>query len=280
MIFESSKLKLEEVGVIHLSPGGDCLICKDLNSGGNVMYTVFRVLDHDLVRLVISLFENLGAEESALVDSFATENCHIFVFPYRKERPLQDFYMGDTMSLEKCEDICMNVILACMTSGLPWPFLYCILDQELLNLNKDDSVFFSYGVRLKSLSTDIREKDCVVACAGILMRLLESKAAVKADSYMLLQKKIASRSYSKFTELYRDVRMAATPAGKVGPIARFKIWFSIHKDRVFGILFWICLILVIVALAMLVTNAAFGDVPWLRIFINNFKWIGTESLLQ
>ncbi|MCR5033158.1 MAG: hypothetical protein K6A92_09870, partial [Lachnospiraceae bacterium] len=105
-------------------------------------------------------------------------------------------------------------------------------------------------------------------------------ASLKADSYLLLQKKIASRSYSKFTELYRDVRISATPKGRKGILSRIKTWFTVNKDRLFGVLFWFCLILVVIAAFMFLTNAFLGDVPWLRFFINNFKRIGTESLLQ
>ncbi|MCR5278232.1 MAG: hypothetical protein K6E19_02215 [Lachnospiraceae bacterium] len=280
MIYESSKLKLEEVGVVHLSPVGRCLICRDLNVDGNVLYTVFCISDHEVVRTLISLFEKQGTADTVLVDSFVSENDHIFVFPYRKERRLDEFYMGDSLTLERCEDICINVILSCMTSGLPWAVLSLVLEQGLLNLNKDDSVYLSYGVKLDRLNPETKEKDCVVLCAAILMEILESKASLKADSYLLLQKKINSRSYSKFTELYRDIRIAATPGRKPGLLSQIRFWFEINKDRLFGFLFWISLILAIVALAMLVSSAVFGDVPWLRFFINNFKRIGTESLLQ
>ncbi len=280
MIYESSKLKLEEVGVVHVSRAGKCLICRDQNVDSATMYTVLAVSDHEIVRNLISMFDKYGTADSVLIDSFVSDNDHIFVFPYRKERSLREFYMGDTMGLERCEDICTNVILACMTSGLPWAVLSLILEQGLLNLNKDDSVYLSYGVRFDKLDPNVREKDCVVLCAGILLELLESKANLKADSYILLQKKINSRSYSKFTELYRDIRIAASPRRKPGLISQIRLWFSINKDRLFGILFWISLILVITALAMLVSSAIFGDVPWLRFFFNNFKRIGTESLLQ
>lgn len=280
MIYESAKLQLEEVGIVHLSPAGDCLICKDLKVNGSVLYTVFRVSDHDVVKNIISLFEGYSGKDGVLVDSFAADNNHIFVFPYRKDRPVSEFYMGDTMPISRCEDICINVILACMTSGLPWPFLYLCLGQGLLNLSKDDSVYLTYNFNLRGLNPEIKERDCVVACAEVLLKLLESKASQKADSYILLEKKIKSRSYSKFTELYRDIRIAATPKSKAGIISKIIKWFMINKDRFFGILFWVSLILVIIAFAMLVTNAIMGDVPWLRFFINNFKRIGTESLLQ
>ena len=37
---------------------------------------------------------------------------------------------------------------------------------------------------------------------------------------------------------------------------------------------------VIFVLASLLTQAIFGNVPWLRFFIRSFNVIGTESLLQ
>ena len=280
MIFESDKLKLEEVGTVYLSAACDCLICRDLNMGGSTMYTVLRVSDHEIVRKLISIFDENRENDKVLVQSFSADGVHIFVFPYRRERSLDDFYMGDTMPLTRCEDICINLILACMTSGLPWPYLYLVLEQHKLNINRDDSIFLNYGVELKDLDTEKREKDCVVACARVLLKLLESKADQKADSYTLLSKKIENQSYTKFTELYRDVRIAAVSKGKQGILTRIRRWLAARKDRFFGLIFWLSLILVIIALAMLLSNLVLGDIPWLRLFVNNFKNIGTESLLQ
>ncbi|MBR3524772.1 MAG: hypothetical protein IKO11_02900 [Lachnospiraceae bacterium] len=280
MIFESDKLKLEEVGTVYLSAACDCLICRDLNMGGSTMYTVLRVSDHEIVKKLISIFDENRGSEKVLVESFSTDGVHIFVFPYRRERALDEFYMGDTMPLTRCEDICINLILACMTSGLPWPYLYLVLEQHKLNINRDDSIFLNYGVELKDLDPEKKEKDCVVACARVLLKLLESKADQKADSYTLLSKKIGNQSYNKFTELYRDVRIAAVSKGKQGILTRIRRWLAARKDRFLGLIFWLSLILVIIALAMLLSNLVLGDIPWLRLFVNNFKNIGTESLLQ
>ncbi|MCR5503817.1 MAG: hypothetical protein K6F53_12500 [Lachnospiraceae bacterium] len=280
MIFESSKLKLEEVSTVRITPVNDCLICKDLKTNGAVMYTVLRVRDHEMVRNLLTMYEALESNDNPLLDSYSAEGDHIFIFPYRKERPLDLFYMGDTMPLQQSEDICINVILTCMTSGLPWPLLYLALRQGLLNLNRDDSVYLTYTIDLSELNPEIREKDCVVECARILMTLLESKAAQKADSYLLLQKKSANQSYSFFTELYRDVRLASAPKRKKGLWHRFLRFLAARSDFFFGILFWICLILAIVAIAMFLTNIAFGDIPWLRLFFNSFKKIGTEVLTK
>ncbi|MBR4529106.1 MAG: hypothetical protein IKO80_02385 [Lachnospiraceae bacterium] len=280
MILVSPKLRLEEVSTVRISGVSDILICKDLNTGGAVLYTVLRVRDHEIVRRLLSLYESQHFEDDPLIDNFSSEGAHVFVFPYRKERPLETFYMGDTKSLTECEDICINVILACMTSGLPWPLLYLCLRQGLLNLNRDDSVFINYEIELTDLDAEIRERECVVECARILLLLLESKASLKADSYQLLQKKTANQSYFRFTELYRDIRLAAAPRSRTGIIRRIIRWFRYHSDTIFGMLFWVSLILVIIALAMLFSNLVLGDIPWLRLFINSFKRIGTESLTR
>ena len=42
----------------------------------------------------------------------------------------------------------------------------------------------------------------------------------------------------------------------------------------------VCVLLILVVIASFVTQAIFGDIPWLRFFFNSFKTIGTESLLQ
>jgi hypothetical protein len=280
MILESTKLKLEEISTVFLAGVADCYICKDLKTGGATLYTVLRVRDHGVIRDILEMYERADLSEVSLLDSFASDGAHVLVFPYRKERPLDSFYIGEERELTNCEDICINVILACMTSGLPWPLLYLVLRQRLLNLNKDDSVYLTYTVNLDELEPERRERDCVVECARVLMGLLEDKMALKADSYQLLQKKIANQSYSKFTELYRDIRIAAVPNKRKGLIYRFKRWLAARSDRIFGILFWVCLILGFIALAMLLSNIAFGDIPWLRLFYNTFKRIGTESLLQ
>ncbi len=124
------------------------------------------------------------------------------------------------------------------------------------------------------------ERDCAVKCADIMLSVLETKSDVKNISFELLSKKSANNSYSRFTELYRDLRIAATPVKKRQLLVRIKSFFHRNSDRLFGILFWVSLILGIVALVLLLTHLVWGDVPFLRIFFNSFKNIGTESLTK
>ena len=277
---QSEKMRLEEVGTVYSQKDFECVICRDAGVDGEVFYTVLRVTNHELVRDLLSLYESADLKNDVLLESASAEGAHVFVYPYAQERPLSEFYMPDTLTLSECEDICINVIMACMTSGLPWPLLYLVLDQNLIHLNKDGSVYFSYTMDLTGVDINIRERDCATRCAMVLMELLEDKSSQKAISYTLLKKKTENRSYNKLTELYQDIRIAAAPKSKGGILYRIRRWFSARSDLLFGILFWVSLILAIIALVMLLTNMVFGDIPWLRLFINNFERIGTESLKQ
>ena len=124
------------------------------------------------------------------------------------------------------------------------------------------------------------ERDCTVKCARILRALLATKADQKNISYELISRKSDNNSYSSFTELYRDLRIAAMPVEKRGLLVRIKSFFHRNADLLFGILFWVCLILGIVALILLLSHVVWGNVPIIRWFINTFKIIGTESMLQ
>ncbi|MCR5101268.1 MAG: hypothetical protein K6B41_07915 [Butyrivibrio sp.] len=281
MIFESSKMRLEVISTKSLTDANDCYICKDLNSPGESLYTVIVLKDHELIRNVLEAFRKMGDYNSEmLVDSFAYMGRHIIVFPYRRERNLFDFYAGDSYKLSQCEEICSNTIISCMTSGLPYPLLYLILVQKELNLSADNTIYLGFAMDMADFDPEITEKECVVECAKILMFLLEPKASQKVNSYVLLQKKSSNRSYSKFAELYRDITIAAVGQKKQGLISRFKAWFSLYSNTIFGILFWVCVILGIFALSILLSRLLLGNGSWIRLLFNNFKRIGTESLLQ
>ena len=260
MIYESPKMRLKCIQVVKKGPVNDIMVCQDIDVPGSSLYTLLAVKKHKTARKFLEIIEKSERQDQDfMVECFSVRGDFFIVFPYKQERPLKSFYNGRAYKLAECEDICINVILTCISSGLPYPLLYLILEQ---------------------LDPDKTERDCTVQCARVLMELLEPKASQKAVSYQLLQKKTAKRSYQKFTELYKDIRIASAPKKKKGIRAMLKRWFARNRDRLFGILLWICALLILVVIASFVTQAIFGDIPWLRFFFNSFKTIGTESLLQ
>ena len=124
MIYESEKMRLEGIRIIKTAGEYKCLVCKDLTSGGKSLCTVLAVHDHEVVRAMLEIFEG---QENRPEEDFSMGEEYIFVFPYRRERPLDSFYMGDAYPLQECEDVCINVLLTCISCNLPYPFLYLIV---------------------------------------------------------------------------------------------------------------------------------------------------------
>ena len=257
----------------------DIYVCQDDFSDTKDRYTIVVIKDHTTFKKYIDICVAYGKDENEfLVDYFTDGSQYIMVFPYTKRRPLSDFYVGDAMSLLESEQVCRELVLSCIQSALPFPLLYLVLRQGQLNLNRDLTVYLTYEFDLTELDETKGEKDCVVECARILLGLYESKQKQKAISYTLLEKKIHSYGYSRFSELYKDITIAAAPKRKANIVKRAMAFFEANKDRFFAALVFVCVILIIVAVLCFVSQLIWGDVPWLSVFFNNFKEIGTESL--
>ena len=280
MVYQSQKMKLECVRTVRQNDINDILICQDLNTAARNLYTLLVIKEHQTARQYLEVFERAGmSAQDSYIDSFSDRGAFCMVFEYKQERPLQNFYMGESYTLAECEAVCINVIMACITSNLPYPLLYLLLKQEQLHLSKDHTVYFSYQIDLADLDPEKSERDCAVACASVLKELLRPKASQKAFSYKLLEKKISRKSYDTFTELYKDIRIAGVSGQKQGIRKRIKAWFARRQDGLFRILLCICLVLGVFALVSVLFQLIFGDIPWLRILFNGFKTIGTETLV-
>ena len=272
--------RYKTVQKIKKSAANEVTICEDSSGKGN-LYTVLSVADHYVMRRFIEVYDKADyLEENTVIKMFSDDGRFFIVYPYVKERALESFYMGGAMSLRECEEVCVNLIIACMTSNLPWPVLYLVLKQREIQMARDGSISLSYRIDLTELNPDIGERECAIECAKILIWMLEPKSRRKANSYVLLKKKTEKSSYHSFKDLYKDVEIAAEPERKNGILATLKAWFNRNKQILFRILLWTSLILAVFVLITFLTNLIFGDVPWLRLFIRSFEKIGTESLLQ
>ena len=281
MIYQSQKMKLEAVRIVQQNEINDIIICRDINSAAKGLYTLLVIKDHRIARLYLDIFEYAapGARDS-YIESFSSGNSLCMVFEYKQERPLHTFYMGTAYSAEYCEKVCNNVLIACMASKLPYPLLYLVLSQKQLHLSEDSTVFIGYQLDLRELNAERNERDCVVKCAEILLELLRPIASQKHISYQLLGKKRIRKSYEHFAELYKDIQLTEVPKNRRGLMQKIKTWFNQRNSVLFKILLIICVILLIFMIASIVSQIIFGDVPWLRLLFNGFKFIGTESLLQ
>lgn len=281
MIYQSQKMRLECIRIVKTGEVNDIYICQDLNTAARTQYTLLAVKQHETVKKYLKIFEAAGlAAQNACVESFTDQGVFCIVFEYKQERPLKDFYMGESYSLTECENICMQVITSCISSGLPYPVLYLVLEQGQLNISKDTSIYLGYQIDLAQLDPSRTEGDCVVLCAELLRGMLESKASRRTFSYQLLEKKVARKSYVRFTELYRDIHITASSKKKAGLRKKLRAWFNRNQDTLFRILLAVSIVMGLFVVVSVASQLFFGDTPWFRIFFNGFKHIGTESLVR
>lgn len=279
MRFQSDRMKLKCIQTIHIGENADVFTCVDEEENGDSLFTVIVIKKHSLSRQLLLIGVNEGIDENEyLIEHFSSHGMDVLVFPFASKRPLLDFYFGNTLNVAEAESICQNVVLAAIQSKLPSALLYLILKQELLQLSKDGSVYISYEMNLDEFDINKTEKDCVVLCARLLIELLEGKTTQKAITYQLLKKRSKSQGYTSFAQLYKDVIITASPKKKKGIFALIKASLRGNRDRYFVVLLWLCILLAIFVLASVITQLVFGDVPWLRVFFNGFKIIGSENL--
>ena len=282
MVYHTSNMQLAEVQLVQENGSSRVMVCEDINSPERVRYSVFVTEDHDIIaRLhrVYSEAQNLSSDTE--INYFSDGGRFLVYYPYVAARPIKDFYMGRNLPMSQCEAVCKNYIITCMTCELPWQVLYLAISQGQVNMARDGSVYLSYAIDLSEVDEAVTERDCVGLVTDALVSLLSQKDDnVKWELRDLLKKKLERKAFISFAQLYRDVDIASGRHKKGGIFRRIMVWFDDNKDRLFRIFLTICVILLVFTFITFLTNAIFGDVPWLRLFIRSFERIGEESLVQ
>lgn len=280
MIFQSDHMTLETVMDVYKGKVNDIYVCVDNTTGRNNYYTVLVVKDHDTVKKILTVIKDNEDRQDSFVDMFSNQNCFCIVFDYVKERNIDDFYVAEETPIKTCVDIGLNLVVQCMASRLPYPFLALVLEQRQIQLLRDNSISLSYNLDLEQLDEKANEATCVMQCAILLRDFLKRKIPKKNITYKLLLKKIPKGSYHEFRELFKDIQLSATQMGKMGIKARIKEHFSKNSSTYFRLFLALAILLTCIALPMFISQMMWGDIPFLRVFFNTFKHIGTESLLK
>ena len=284
LIYHAGNMALDPIGELFHGAVNDVLICRDANAPAAMRYILLVIHDRDCVKRLLPVFvcnerSSLTGEPPFLL-RFTQNDLLCYVFPYREERRLSAFAPGQLTSPVIREQVCINLIIECLSSPLPYPLLYLLLQQECIHLEKDNSVYFLPTLDLSDLDPDKGEADCVAVCARILLDLLEDggRRRRQLKSYELIHKKLSKHAYSGFPELYHDVKVTALPTQKIGLRARLKGFWARNRDRIFHILLVLCIFMVVLTLIFALSQLIFGDIPLLRLFERAFEVIGTETL--
>ena len=280
MVYQIGEMTLKKTQDIFQGKVNDVIVCQDIANEGKVYYTVIIVHDRELAKKLMKMFHKEGQNNNKFVADYTWKDSYVMVFDYVRERPLESFFASEISEVRECEQLGLNLTVECLASGIPYPFLFLQLKQGQIHISRDRSVYLGYSVDLEEFSEEIVEKDCATLCAKIVFSYIGELESAKATSYKLLEKKLWKSVYQSFTDFYKDLKMASQPLKKEGIIAKFKKIYKHNQDRIFRIVMVICIILGILALTMIISQIFFSDVPFFRLFINPFKQIGTESLLQ
>ena len=283
MIYEVDGMKLEVVGEIFRGSVNSVVVCRDLNSSISAQYTVLSIHDSETIKKTLSIFaeDERHHEQPPYLMRFSQNEELCFLFPYRSERKLSAFAPGQTATVYECEEIAISIVMECLSTALPYPFLYLIIKQKNIQLNQDNSVYFTPPLDLSELDEQKDEAACVSRCAGVLLWLLQSqqKGKKRSASHELLRKKRAKKGYASFPELYRDIRLTSS-AEKPKLGSWLKNFWKNNKDIIFRLLLICCGVLMIAAGVILISQLIFGDIPLLRLLGSPFKEIGTENLIK
>ena len=281
MVYQAGDMLLQEVQKQYQGKVNDVMVCQDLASDTQPFYTVLIIKERDIAKKLLAIYDMAGKESrDTYIRNLTWQDKFLMVFPYNKERQVERFLLSDIQKLSECETLCMNIVMECIASRIPYPILYLQLAQEQLHVQRDGSVYFGYNLNMENLRMDIGEKECVTLCAKIIFELLDSVSNTKTVSYKLLEYKNTRGGYFRFADLYKDIKTTAVSTEKVGLFEKLKLMFYRNQDRMFRILLVVSIVVGMIALVMLISQIVFADIPFLRIFINTFKMIGTESLLQ
>jgi hypothetical protein len=253
-------------------------VVRDMSVDTPVYFTLIELKDRSTTRLFLRILSENDCVNLIRVDSFVVGENLCYLFPYQQERKLAEFLSGQTNVPAAREEISINFVLSCLENPLPYPLMHLQLDQGLVNLNQDNSIYFSYGFDLGKLDRTMGESDCVTLCASELIHILNTEGRRALKSYSLLSGKVKRKAYSHFSDLYHDIRITVIPEKTKLSISLVKRWFYERKDGFFRLIFVVSIILAIIALLMLISYVAFGDFSLIKLFGQGLNTIGTERL--
>lgn len=279
MIYRSERMTLVAVMDAYHGDVNDVMICEDEQAKGNY-YTVLKITDHNTVKKLLAVLEEYPDKRDCVIDMFACEDDFLVVMEYCRARPLMDFFGTGEQSKERAERISVHLVAACIGSKLPYPLLELALKGCQVHLRQDDSVDIGCVLDLKQLDPASGERVCANACAKLVRELLQKAYAKRMVSLQLINKKLPLQNYYTFRELYQDLYISSEGAPRRGLLGRIRAWGLRNQESIFRMLLWTSVLLLILVVLMALSNVVFGDIPFMRLFFNSFKRIGTESMLQ
>lgn len=280
MVYRSKQMTYRTVMKVLCGKVNDVEVCEAMQNGTNGYYTLWVVKEHDTVKKLIRVMEHSASKYECCIELFTWQNCLCVVFAYVGDRRLDAFYPVKRADAQNCAAICGDLVLKCMTSKLAYPLLYLVLKQNQVYLYDSTNIELGYGIDLEELDENCGDKACVRQCALNVRTMLQQGNVKRNTAYQLVVKKIPKHGYKGFDELYRDVRLSMSVMRRRKPAERIRTFLNRHRTGLFRLLLLLCAVCAAGALFHLTSKALLGDSVFVRIWINHFKMIGTESMMK
>lgn len=184
LVYRTENMLLEPIHEVLHGAQNDVVICRDRNSPVAAKYTLWVVHDRGCIRALLDLFENSPREllegESPYLARFAEGESLCFLFDYRPPRPLRRFAPGQVVSVQQREQIGIDLVMACLSSPMPFAVLCLLLEQDCVNIAADGSVYFTYEVDLAPLNPADDEGVCTDLCVTAILALEPDNKKLKS----------------------------------------------------------------------------------------------------
>lgn len=274
MIFLSDKTQYRCISEYIKGKKMDVYICESLESE---QCCIWAVKDNLLAKELTALL--VADDRYRQLDSFFVGDLYCIVFPYREERNIRSFLPVKKKDIQWAKELCKDIIFLCMSCRLPWELVYLLIEGNKISLGSDGEVWFDFGISIVDMEKRT-EASCAVLLGNYLEEILDSLECENWSGYRLLCMKNRRRNYRSLTELYQDICNSTDVEGIEGIKTRIVLKFQDKKPVFIRGIKIICLLIGVLAIVLFISNLVFDTSPLYRLFVNTFKKIGTESMLQ
>lgn len=281
MLLNTGKKQYKVIREVLKGEVNEICVCQNPDEPAAPYKTVWLVRNRRIAK------ELMGKLDGVCEECFMYSEAAGFVFAYDGERPLGRFYLNAVQDNPAAgPGIWLELVVRCMTSGLPPAVLNVILRQRQIHIGADQSIWFGYFLDLSEYDAGVGEAENVALCATRIMELIESGLVLKTDAaknirvMKLIQKKLNRKKYQEFMQLYSDIRLMTRESASRNGKGRLKAFAMSRQDLIYQILAVLCIVLVCIVIFMLVGHLFFGEYSFWKLFYDPLERIGTESLLQ
>lgn len=281
MLLNTAKKQYRVVREVLSGETNDVYVCQEQNASTAPYKTIWLVKNRRIAR------ELMGSPGNVCEECFMHNENAGFVFGYDGERLLDRFYQSTIQSEAVSESqVWLELVVRCMTSGLPPAMLNMILKQKQVHIGADGGIWFGYFLDLSEYDGQAGEKENVALCAAYIIQLIEYGLALNAYAAKnihvmnLIQKKLIRKKYREFMQLYSDIRLMTGERSPADNKGRWKTVIASRQDLIYRILAFCCIVLVCIVIFMLAGHLFFGEFSFWKLLRGPLEQVGTESLLQ